>query len=183
MENCRQTYRTKFHPRNQLGFTLIEILVVIALFAVITTILVPNTRSWLPGIRLKSASQELFSDMYRAKTEAIKRNRNVVINFVTVNCQPTVPSGSGSYRIFVDDGAGGGIAGNNIQDGTEITIVQKTMPDSVALCSENETFGGQTGFTSRGLPIALNNGAIQLMNTFTTAYTMTLNVAGGVTLN
>lgn len=162
---------------SQGGYTLIEVLTVIAIFAVLLTIAIPSFLHWLPGIRLKDASTELLGDMYRAKAEAIKRNQNVVIDFTTVSCSPSVPDGQGSYVIFIDDD------GDNTLDSGETTLLTRSMPKDVALCSENETFGGNTGFTSRGFPIALNSGDIFLKNTDTREYRVTLNVAGNISLN
>lgn len=156
---------------------MIEMIIAIGIFAVLASVAIPSFLHWLPGIRLKDASTELLSDMYRAKAEAIKRNQNVVVLFSTVSCSPSAPDGQGGYQIFIDDN------GNNALDGSESILLQRVMPRNVALCSENETFGGNTGFTSRGFPIALNSGDIFLQNTDDRSYRVTLNVAGNISLN
>ena len=159
------------------GYTLIEVLMTIAIFTVLVSIAVPSFLHWMPGIRLKDASTALLSDMYRAKAEAIKRNQNVVVQFSTVNCSPSVPGGQGNYLIFIDEND------NNTFDASETSLLQRFMPDEVALCSEDETFGGNTGFTSRGFPIALNTGDIVLKNTDDRSHKVSLNAAGNISLN
>jgi len=155
---------------------MIEMIIAIGIFAVLASVAIPSFLHWLPGIRLKDASTELLSDMYRAKAEAIKRNQNVVVLFSTVSCSPSAPDGQGGYQIFIDDN------GNNALDGSESILLQRVMPRNVALCSEG-TISGDTGFTSRGFPIALNSGDIVLQNTDDRSYRVTLNVAGNISLN
>jgi Tfp pilus assembly protein FimT len=54
---------------------------------------------WLPNMRLKGASQDLMGDLQRAKAEAIKRNREIEIEFNTVACG----SPGGGYTVFIDN--------------------------------------------------------------------------------
>ena len=132
-------------------------------------------------MRLKAATRDLYSNMQKARIEAVKRNANVVIVLSAVNCPalPLVPSPGGTYSVFIDDGAGvGGIANDSIQNGTELTIFSVTMPKDVALCKE--TFGGSTGFTPQGLLIASNFGSLTMSNTKNKSNIISLTIAGGV---
>ena len=56
------------------GFTIIEIIIVIAVLGILVAIGVPNFLNWLPKYRLQSAARDLYSNMYRAKIGAIKAN-------------------------------------------------------------------------------------------------------------
>ncbi|MDF1592231.1 MAG: GspH/FimT family pseudopilin [Desulfobacterales bacterium] len=64
-----------------LGFTVVELLVVIAMIALVTAIAVPNFIGLLPDYRLRSATRDLFSNFQKAKLTAIKRNVNTAVCF------------------------------------------------------------------------------------------------------
>ena len=74
-----------------LGFTVFELLITIAMIALVTAIAVPNFIGWLPDYRLRSATHDLFSNFQKAKLTAVKRNVNTAVCF----------HGSG-YVMFVD---------------------------------------------------------------------------------
>ncbi len=63
-------------PRQQ-GFTLVELVVTIALLAVITTIAVPSFTETLRAWRRDSATRVLLGSMQLARAEAIKTSRKV----------------------------------------------------------------------------------------------------------
>lgn len=169
---------------NNKGFSLVELVIIVAIVGILAAIATPSIMEWMPNIRFRGASQELFGHMQQAKMEAVKRSANVVVRFNTVACPGfpnpnAVPDPGGGYTIFADDGAGGGVAKNNTQDGAEATLMQQTMPRNVALC--NQTFpGGWTGFQSTGLPVANNVGGVTINNDRGRSATMTMTFAGGV---
>lgn len=63
--------------RSSDGFTLIELMVVIAVVAVLLTVAGPSYQKLIERNRLKEASQAFKSDLQFARMEAIKRSRNV----------------------------------------------------------------------------------------------------------
>ena len=67
------------------GFTLIEFLTVIAIIAVVATILIPNVISWLPRYRLSSGAEEIQSTLQLARLGAIKQNMDATVTFDTAN--------------------------------------------------------------------------------------------------
>lgn len=65
--------------RRQQGFTLVELLIVLALSAALLGIGVPNLRTFIQNSRVTTQSNEVIGDLATARSEAIKRNGRIVI--------------------------------------------------------------------------------------------------------
>lgn len=59
------------------GFTLIEMLVTLAVFAVLLMVAIPSMRPFLQSQSVKNASMDISSTVALARSEAIKRNAQV----------------------------------------------------------------------------------------------------------
>jgi type IV fimbrial biogenesis protein FimT len=66
-------------PNRALGFTLIELMVTIAIAAVLAGLAAPSFRELIASNRLKSHTSALHSSLLQARSEAIKRNSRVVL--------------------------------------------------------------------------------------------------------
>lgn len=65
-------------PRQALtGFTLVELMITIAVLAVLAAIALPSFQSTLERRQLVGAADNLFSDLQYARSEAIKRNKTI----------------------------------------------------------------------------------------------------------
>lgn len=65
--------------RQSSGFTMTELLLVVAVLGILAAIAVPSFRSLTQSQQVKNASFEMFSLLSLARSEAIKRNSNVTI--------------------------------------------------------------------------------------------------------
>ena len=65
--------------RRARGFTVVEALTVLAVVAVLAAIAMPSLANVLAGQRLRAAGTDLMSSLLLARSEAIKRNAQVVV--------------------------------------------------------------------------------------------------------
>jgi type IV fimbrial biogenesis protein FimT len=132
------------------GYTLIEVLTVIALIAIVAGIVLPNVVAWLPKYRLNSGAEEIQSTLQLARLGAIKENRNATVTFNTVNH---------TYLASIDDR----------------TIKYGKMPAGVVIDSVT-TPASEVEFNSRGL--ATNGGDILVKNNQGVTKTIRVNIVG-----
>ncbi|HEV2042162.1 MAG TPA: GspH/FimT family protein [Casimicrobiaceae bacterium] len=70
-------------PRNAArarGFTLVELLTVVVVLVVLTTIAVPAFNELTASQRVQMAAMDLFTSLLRARSEAIKQNTDVTLS-------------------------------------------------------------------------------------------------------
>ena len=124
------------------GFTVVELLVTIAIIALVSAIAVPHFIGWLPDYRLRAAAHDLFSNFQKAKLTAVKRNVNTTVCF----------HGSG-YVMFVDTDI------DFEKDSVEETVTQVDWEDykSISVNPAAITFDSSSGqpciaFRPNGIP-------------------------------
>ena len=74
------TVTTHRSRRRSVGFTMVELLVTIAIATILTTIAVPSFSGLIANQRAKTAASELFGSLLKARSEAIMRNANVTVS-------------------------------------------------------------------------------------------------------
>jgi prepilin-type N-terminal cleavage/methylation domain-containing protein len=68
---------------NQAGFTLIELMVAIGVFAVLIAVATPNLLATLPSLRLNDAARQVATDLQMARMKAIAQNSPNTVTFNT----------------------------------------------------------------------------------------------------
>jgi type II secretion system protein H len=129
------------------GFSILELLIVIAVIAVVSALVTPNIISWRNNAKLRGAAGNLKADLEMAKVNAIKENNFVAIKFV-----------GDSYEVFVDKSDDG------TRDADEPLLKTRTLPAGVAFdfSHPNWTFTSHVAkFNGRG---TADNGTAILTN-------------------
>jgi len=92
----------------QSGFTLIEMMIVIAIMAIFVGIAVPNFLSYMPKHRLNGAARQVMGDLMAARMKAVSLNHRVKVFFYSnhqykicddANNDGTVDDGEGNVQV------------------------------------------------------------------------------------
>jgi type IV fimbrial biogenesis protein FimT len=89
---------------SQYGFTLIELMVTIAVLSILITIAVPSFSSIIASNRVTTTTNDLFGSLTQAKSEAIRRGNRVTICPSTdgVSCQTGTTTWAVGWITFLD---------------------------------------------------------------------------------
>jgi type IV fimbrial biogenesis protein FimT len=79
----------------KIGFTLYEVIVVMVIIAIISTISILNYNAWIPGIRLNGAARQVMGDLIAARMVSVKENASVVVSHLS-NHSYSITVGSGT---------------------------------------------------------------------------------------
>jgi prepilin-type N-terminal cleavage/methylation domain-containing protein len=129
------------------GFTLLELLVVLAICGILSVIAVPHGLKWLDNTRLRTAAMDLFADLQHARITAARTNRNVILVFNT-DQQGML---DGTYSIFVDNGRQKSTIWTHEPD--EVVLRSGSIPPGVHLVKVSFAGGvPKTRFNPMGFP-------------------------------
>jgi Tfp pilus assembly protein FimT len=135
-----------------------ELMVTIAIVAILATIAIPNYIGWLPKRHLRSSAIDVQAAIQQAKMTAIRENTSVSLKF---------NPGSENYQAFIDENADGN------PDGT--IFRSKELSPGIDLTSTG--FASDTlTFNSRGLASAA--GTINLSNSLGQNLTVDVVLSG-----
>lgn len=142
------------------GFTLVEVVIVIALISILSAIGTTQLLQSLPGIRLRAAARDLYSNMQTARMNAVKNNTTWGLVFDPANNRYLVCSDSGADNVWsttadntvfstinlssYKSGVGyghGSVTGNNSVPGTAFPVDEVSYNSNV-LTFDSKGLGG-----------------------------------------
>lgn len=146
------------------GFTLVEVMIVIAIFAVIAAVITPTFLASRDHSKVKGDAVNLRAVFESAKLRAIKHNTNVVVRFPDAT----------SYQVFIDTNR------NNVQDAGEDLIANETLAPGVTITSNTFT-DNDMAFNPRGMANGPNStGTITMTSPGGESYSVVVSSFGRV---
>jgi len=138
------------------AFTLIEVMISVAVIAVIVTLAAPSFQEMILMQRLRGINAQLVTDLKLARSEAVSRNLHIQVQFQ----YSSTPNGMSCYIIFArlpppasvgtcDCTAAPGSRCTDASTTTEVRTVQLSNSDSIFLANAAIS-GGDVSYSSSG---------------------------------
>ncbi|MDB5744619.1 MAG: type pilus biosis protein [Polaromonas sp.] len=141
---------TRLYSAKRHGFTLIELMVVLALIAIIAALAAPDFQRTIARQQLNAAASDLLTSAMQARSEAIKNNRQVIVQPVSADSD-----WSKGWRIYVDM--------DNSRTYTESDVLVTTVAATTSTIEQYETptlNPNLIGFDSTGFALGSNAGRV-----------------------
>lgn len=130
----------------QHGFTVIELLVALAIGAILTVLVIPGMRTMIGNSRLTTYTNDFITHTLLARNEAMRRGRSVVIcgsaqpELADPDClgSTTATDWSKGWFVFVD------INDDGVHDAAEEILRRQVVSDSKTIVKINFSLAGGT---------------------------------------
>jgi type IV fimbrial biogenesis protein FimT len=177
---------------SQRGFTLIELMVTIALVAILATLAAPSFQQTIASSRLTTATNDLYTSLVQARSEAIKQGERVTVckSDTTTSCSSDVTTTwSVGWITFVD---GTRTTAASVDTGETVRYVVQAMDSSIVIRG-NSDMANYVSYSPDGQSKSMTNGflvgKLQICSTSAAltndnrARLITINIAGRATIS
>jgi len=150
------------NSKNHCGFTLMELILVVAVMGIMAAIAIPAFMGFLPGMRLNGAARQVMGDLMDARMAAVKNNNEFKIFFLNNH----------QYKILDDKN------GNGVDDDGTGTSRTMDIQDNYSDVTLTDT--GDPVFSPKGTATTLST--ITLQNS-SGSKSVSISIAGRVKIN
>lgn len=181
------------------GFTLLEMLIAMAILAIIISVGVPSLSGFSANQRLIGAAEQVYSHLQQARSEAVSRNTLVYVNFAvdgtasweygmsSVNslCDLTITTANGvnSCRMVVSDGDASLDPGTGAVDADDLVLMRYTDADHAGVIMDIANFStGSTQFIFDPTRGTSTSGQVNLTGSNGNQLRVAVNLLGRVSL-
>ncbi|HEV2110252.1 MAG TPA: GspH/FimT family pseudopilin [Gammaproteobacteria bacterium] len=139
--------------RKQSGFTLLELLITMVVGAVLMAIAIPNFRITIQNNRLSTQLNTLLSGMIYSRSEAIKRNTDVVIcaSSDQQTCSGSITGWTNGWIVYYTPPPSSATSAIPAPTSAEIIRQYPALTGSNTLKSDSNAASGQIVFQSSGM--------------------------------
>lgn len=160
--------------KTNLGFSLVEMMVAVAILAILSAIAIPSFNNMLASNRLATQTNSLIGDIAYARNEAIKRNQGVSLCRAASATATSCETGSAWTDWIVINTGGSVLRRGQLGSGSSSMTISSTLP------------GNQLTFAANGLAtVTAGNDTITVCNSTLTTENrrvLTIGISGRVNL-
>lgn len=131
---------------NNHGFTLVELMITIALLAIVATIAVPNFTQFIRNNQVQAKADELGSFLQYARAQAVSKRKTYEVNFSDISNKVTLKQQdqSGIERELTVTPATATLRFKGNSNNLLVYLPNGTVEDSanISVCFENEAANG-----------------------------------------
>jgi type IV fimbrial biogenesis protein FimT len=140
------------------GFNLVEIMIALAIVAVMMALAAPDLRDFMRNARISALTNDMMADLQMARTEAVKANRRAWFCVSDASSQGICMGGgwTDKYRDVIVD-----LNNDNISNAGDLTVRHK-IADSSAGSPTATLTGGNATYGVTFLPSGVLSGGGQM---------------------